>query len=371
VYTNRLRALELASGLEPTAGAIQKIAKITDADSAAWAFLQWDLRRRARAKFAEAEKMIFVKEALEQATHEAVARYHASHFPKSTLVADLTCGIGADLIALARRGATIGFDLDSERLESARFNLEALQLLAETRCEDSLQVEWNFEYAMADPARRVAGRRTLDPTQFEPNPTVLCHRMSKLKLGLIKLSPAMADSFFESLECGLEFVSFGGECREALIQVGTEAKFGRWAVHLETGSRLSTEALAPSAVNHGEYLFDCDPAAVRAHALGTLCEQYDLQPLGDSNGYLVGNQIVESSWFRGYRVLYTGKGDMKTTRRILKELDARIFEIKVRGAKVDDVKLKRDLSSEGANPVSMVIWPDGASIKHSIVQNII
>lgn len=66
-----------------------------------WAFAQDVLRDKAKERFVDVENMWFGREALEQATHPAVAAYHASKFPAGKNVVDLTCGIGADLKAIA------------------------------------------------------------------------------------------------------------------------------------------------------------------------------------------------------------------------------------------------------------------------------
>ena len=90
----------------------KQLEKRFGAEAARWASLQSDLRKKALAKFADGGQMLFDREALEQATHEAIAVYHASRFPAGEIVVDMTVGIGADLIALAARGPVIGFELD-------------------------------------------------------------------------------------------------------------------------------------------------------------------------------------------------------------------------------------------------------------------
>ena len=81
---------------------------------------QVDLRRRATAKFTHADRMFFTRIGLEQATDEWVAAYKASRFTtqragsSSTpgVFADLCCGIGGDLFALAQNATAIGIDRD-------------------------------------------------------------------------------------------------------------------------------------------------------------------------------------------------------------------------------------------------------------------
>jgi len=363
----------MSADLEPTPSAIERVGKATSPEAARWAFGQWDSRRRAKAKFSRASEMLFVREALEQATHERVAAYHASLFPEGELVVDMTVGIGADLIALAARGPALGFELDDERAEYARHNLAVYGHECEVRGQDS--VEWlpksdSVGYAFADPARRVEGRRTLQLDEFAPNPASLATLFNRLKLGVIKLTPMLSDEALRGLSTRVDFLSFGGECREALVLLGSEAEPGTFAVHLESGERLAA-GYPPLAVEEpGEYLYDADPAAVRAHGLGTLCDQYRLQPLGDSNGYLTGRTLVQSPWLRAYRVLYQGKADAKSTKRALRDLDAATPEFKQRGAGLDLIKERQAYAMAGSRAVSIAVWKNGKSLRHAILERI-
>lgn len=364
-------ALGLAEGQAATASALERVGKATSPDAARWAFAQWELRKRAKAKFARADAMLFVREALEQATHERVAAYHAFLFPTGALVADLTVGIGADLIALAARGPALGFELDPERAEYARHNLAVHGLNAEVRVSDSLRWlsgEPDVRYAFADPARRVEGRRTLRLDEFAPDPSALAEGLRRLDLGVMKLSPMLNDDTLRGLTDSLRFVSFRDECREVLAQFGSQAEQGVQSVHVESGETLDSSILPAAVETPGGFLYDADPAAIRAHALGTLCARYGLSPLGDSNGYLTGDTLAETPWLRPYRVLYHGKADAKTTKKALRDLDAATPELKQRQAGLDLIKERKQYAMEGKRPVSLAIWLVGRSARHTILE---
>lgn len=351
----RSRALELARGLDPTAGNLERVAAEVGEPEAAWAFTQWRLRQRARAKFADADRMLFEAEALEQATHQTIAAYHASRFPEGVLVADLTAGIGGDLMALARRGPAIGYDTDSERAELAAHNA-AIVRPTEVRVADALSAG-GFDYALADPARRLAGRRTLSPAEFAPDPVKLADRLRGLRLAGIKLSPLLDDAFLIGLGDELEFVSCGGECREALIWVGAEARKGRCALLAETRDRL--EASPPTRFL-GEpltWLFEADPAAIRAHALGSLERLGDLHQLGESNGYLTGDRPARSPWLKAYRVLETTVADAKIVRARLRALGSKTPDVKARAVKMDAEAFRHRLRLDGKRDLVVALYP--------------
>src|SRR5215213_29641 len=115
---------------------------------AAAAMTQAALRLRARAKFgADAERMWFTPDGLEQATRTEVARHRAARIWRwlevgdalsPGAVLDAGCGIGGDLVALARTGAVVaGVDRDPLRVAVAEANLRALQLPGAVRVADA------------------------------------------------------------------------------------------------------------------------------------------------------------------------------------------------------------------------------------------
>ncbi len=355
-------ALSLTQYLPATPKHLSRVAEKLGPELARWGFEQWDLRKRGAAKFARAGEMLFVREALEQATHERVAGYHASQFPAGELVVDATCGIGADLIALAGRGRARGYDLDSERLGCASHNLRVHGLESELVESDSLAADWGAEYAFADPARRVGGQRTFDPSHFSPDPEALAVKMRPLQRGGIKLSPLLFDGYLEALGPRLEFVEYGGECREALVWLGSGVEPGRGAVQAESGEFLPEADLHYSVEAPGEYLIEAGPSVIRAHALGN----FGLPGLGDSNGYLTGTAQT-SEWLKCYPVLWQGKFDVALLKRELKRLDASTPEIKQRGAKQDLTKLRKQWILDGSQPVAVAIWPVGKSLRAAIL----
>src|SRR5580658_9092086 len=76
------------------------------------ALAQYELRERARAKFTRAAGMFFTRAGLEQASSEPVASHRARRYDGAGRVADLCCGIGGDLVALAASHQVLAVDRD-------------------------------------------------------------------------------------------------------------------------------------------------------------------------------------------------------------------------------------------------------------------
>jgi hypothetical protein len=363
-------ALRLAEGLPATPKNILRVAMVTSPDAARWAFQQWELRRRSVAKFALGREMLFDRDGLEMATHEEVAAYHASCFPEGEAIQDLTCGIGGDLIAFARGGEAIGYDLDRARAAYSIHNLDVHGLSAEIMVSDSVS-SGGYDFAFCDPSRRGPSGRTLRIAEFAPNPEVVAGYFREAQLGGIKLSPMLADKDLERLGGRLEFVSYGGECREALIWLGSMVTTtARSAVHVESRQVLLAGSDPTVVSSPLGFLYGADPAAIRAHCLGTLCLEFALSGLGESNGYLTGDQLVGSPWLDAFEVLAWHSADVRRTQSELKRLGGGTPVIKSRGAAVDVHKLRKELRGEGEELV-VVVYPDGRSLKHVICRRLV
>ncbi|MBN8690506.1 MAG: hypothetical protein J0L72_06890 [Armatimonadetes bacterium] len=335
-------------------------------ESALWAVQQSELRKKAGAKFVHPERLLFTKEALEQATHHRVSDYHADRFPPGVRVLDMTCGIGADSMALAKHCDLVGAELDPERAFYAEFNLEAMSLNGEIRCIDSYELHPNFEFAFADPGRRQGGKRIVDPDEYLPNPSEIASRGSHLSLLGIKLSPVVPDSYLESLGGRTEFVSFGRECREACVWKSPDRDYSVSCVHIESGESLASRPITAVIDEPGEFLYDADPAAVRAHALGN----FNAAALGDSPGYLTADHSIESPWLRRYRVLWYGRFDVSDIKSTLKKLDSKTPEIKQRGTEQDLIALRKKWILKGDQECIVVLFRVQKSIRAIICREI-
>ncbi|HML24817.1 MAG TPA: methyltransferase domain-containing protein, partial [Aggregatilinea sp.] len=185
------------------------------------------LRQRAEAKFSRAAGMYFTPDALEQASGEAISRWRARRFADlgAARIADLGCGIGGDLLALAAvpGASAIGLDLDPVRLRLAAANLSAYGLsgaLVQGDLLDPLPLA-GVPAAFFDPARREAGRRIFSVRDMHPPLDVI--RAWPFEALAVKLSPGvdLGELWpYTAAGAGVEFVSMGGELKEAVLWRG-------------------------------------------------------------------------------------------------------------------------------------------------------
>ena len=164
---------ELAESTGPLHSAVARLRRTFTAAQTHLLLEQVDLRRRAAAKFTKPAQMFFTRVGLEQSTDEWTARYKAQHFlstppfsnSTAPTVADLCCGIGGDLLALAESASAIGIDLDPIPAHFAAINTAARVLQTDVTAFDFDGVDaWHI-----DPDRRATGQRTTNLDYYQPD----------------------------------------------------------------------------------------------------------------------------------------------------------------------------------------------------------
>lgn len=357
------RALLLSQGREATPAEIARVAAEVGDEAARWAFTQWTLRERARFKFAQADQMLFDREGLEMATQEPIAAFHASLFDTHWHVADLTSGLGSDLIALARRCRRVtGFERQEERAEYLRHNLAANGGQAEVINADAMEAEWPFDAVFADPARRRSGRRSLNPDDFEPNPRVILEKGAHLERVVMKLSPLLNDSNLAELGSETIFVSHRRECLEALAV--SDGEPGVRAVHIESGASVTQQPMQETLMDPLTWIHEADPAAIRADALGG----FGIPSLGTSRGWLTGPEPIASPWLRGYFLAWSGPWRAKTVQAALKDLNGKVEAVKTRGVSLNPAQVAKSLRAEGELPLILMLYAAGQKVRAALAQ---
>ena len=205
------------------------------------ALTQSSLRAEAVAKFGEfAEKMLFTRDGLQQATRLPVAARHAQRFREAGLThaADLGCGLGGDTMALASLGLNvIAVEADETTAAAATVNLmafpeaEVLHTTAEEFMDQHgpLPEGWGL---WLDPARRDAGRghtgsgsasRVWDPEAFSP-PLSFVTSLAETGIPMgVKMGPGIPHELIPQ-GCEAEWVSDGGDVVEVVLWFNSLAR---------------------------------------------------------------------------------------------------------------------------------------------------
>jgi hypothetical protein len=352
-----------------------RLRKSLSAGQAHLVLQQVELRCKAREKFSAAERMFFTPRGLEQATDESVARYKASRMPEGRL-ADLCCGIGGDLLGLARRGPVLAVDRDPVAALLAEANCRACGLAIDRSigvrplATDVLQVSLeDCAAAHLDPDRRPAGRRTTRIEAHEPNLEEIEPLLARTPGMAIKLAPATEppDAWHKRAEW--EWISRGGQCRQLVAWFGTlaEAVGARRATLLGAeGSVLRTLVGEPGVEASqcrqiGRYVYEPDAAVLAAGLDAALAAEHSLQALCAGIGYFTGDLRIENPALAAFEVEASLPFDFKRLRNLLHQRGIGRLEIKKRGVDLDPAQLRRQLSLRGSNEATLIITRHNAT----------
>lgn len=326
------------------------------------ALAQHELRRRARAKFARAERMFFTRDGLEQASAEPVARHRAARFAAAGAerMADLCCGIGGDLIALAgvARGELRAVDRDPVHLKMAAMNAAAHQVADQltTQLADVREADLRGMHGVfVDPARRAGGRR-LRTGESEP-PLDWCVGLTeRVSLIGIKAAPGL-DRTAVPTGWEVEFVADGRELKEAVLwSPPLAAGVTSRATVLPTGDQLLPEPGAEvSCQPPGEYLLDPNPAVTRAGLVEELARRLDAWKIDPRIAFLSSDRPLRSPFGRPLRVLDSGPWREKELTPRLRTHGIGALDIRRRGLAGDVQTLRRRLKSHGDRPGVLVM----------------
>lgn len=260
------------AGVESDLGLGTRLRRTYAPGLVAAAVTQNHLRGKAVPKFgADAARMYFTHDALEQSTRRTVADHRAARLAATgaATVVDLGCGIGGDLVALARAGLRVrGVELDPVRAAIATANLRALELDGEVECGDARNTAIRpDEIAFIDPARRDGRGRTFATADLQP-PWDWVRQLLEGR-AVAKLMPGLAhDAVPRGIEA--EWVSDGGNLVEACLWGAPFATATRRATVLPSGEGLVATGEPVAVADVGGYLYEPDDAVIRAGLVSEL-----------------------------------------------------------------------------------------------------
>jgi hypothetical protein len=373
---------------------------------------QLELRGKAREKFSQPERMFFSPLALEQATDQWVASYKASRFSPDQLAADLCCGIGGDLLALAQRGPVWAVDRNPIAVILSQANQKAI--LRSDAAEDSEGLISNvaergvkfdvMDVADAassmdgvaawhiDPDRRPTGKRTTKVELHDPGPAVLARLLSICPHAAIKLAPAadLIEPWWTDAE--LEWISRSRQCRQLVAWFGNLAQHpGRRRATVirpatskdenqPSGDRPTVAATligqpnleCPLAPKIGRYVLEPDAAVLAAKLEGDLAIRHNLMAMTPGVAYFTADQPVESKLLDCFEVLEVMPCRIKPLRQWLASRGIGRLEVKKRGVPLDPEEVRRELlvSNQGSEEATLLLTRIGSQIMAIVAKRV-
>ena len=312
-------------------------------------------RGKAEAKFPFAAQLYFSREALEQASAWQVATYRAGRYRPFVSVLDLGCSAGSDTLALAGVTRVMGVDRDPLRLALARANAEALSLgertgFIQADLRDPLPLGRLDNAALFfDPARRAAGRRLHSVRAYQPPLEIVNTWLANFPALGVKISPGVDLAELAPYAAEVEFISLDGELKEAALWFGPLHSAVRRATLLP-GEHTLAAAPAPALPlrQPGAYLYEPDPAVLRAGLVANLGEQIGAAQLDADIAYLTADSRVATPFARLWQVEDWFPFSLKRLRATLRQRDVGQATVKKRGSPLQPEALLRDLRLSGS-----------------------
>ena len=327
------------------------------ADLVADALAQHELRAQAHAKFGRAGQMFFTRPGLEQASSEATARYRARRYAGARQVADLCCGIGGDLIALAEHHPVLAVDIDPLHLRMAQANAGVYGVAGNVRAvrADVRDVGLSsVDAVFIDPARRSGGRR-MRAGESEPTlPWCVALAGQDGAVG-IKAAPGLPH---DEVPAGweLEFIAIRRDLKEAVAWSPAMATATRRATILPGEHTLVPAPGPPVPVRPpGEFLCDPSPAVTRAGLVEELARELGAWKIDGRIAFLSRDTPLRTPFGRGLRVIDSGPWNQKRLPAKLRELDIGVVDIRRRGLAGDVGQLLRRLKLTGSRRATVVM----------------
>jgi protein-L-isoaspartate O-methyltransferase len=324
------------------------------------------LRRRAAAKFPDAARLFFTREALEQASSAAVASHRARRFAGAGCahVLDVGCGIGADTLALARAGCAVtALERDPLRLALAQANAEAVGLdgrIAFVHADAQTEPLPAADALFCDPGRRAGGRRRFSVEQYEPPLSHVLRWRERFAPLAVKLAPGVSiDELHAAAPYELEFVSLGGELKEAVLWCGPLATAARRAtvLHAKKAATLTSDGpgVPPPLTPPDAILYEPDPAIIRAGLVAHLAGKLGAAQLDASIAYLTAPTVQATPFARAWHIIEWQPFNLKRLRARLRALEAGSVTVKKRGSPLDTDQLARQLRGRGTQKLLVVL----------------
>jgi hypothetical protein len=271
-------------------------------------------------------------------------------------VADLCCGIGGDLCALAPGRDAVAVDLDPVHPRMARENArvhgagEVGAVRADVR---DLRLPRSL-VVFVDPARRAGGRRL--PAPGSRPPLSWCLGLGDQVAGVgIKTAPGLPLGLVPP-GWEVELLADRRELKEAVLWSPALATTARRATVFPGPSTLVTRPGPPvRCAQPGTFLLDPSPAVTRAGLVEELARDLGAWKLDPRIAFLSADEPLATPFGRLLRVDASLPWNLRTLRQVLRERGVGTVEVRKRGSAVDVADLTGRLRLRGHDRAVVVL----------------
>ncbi len=277
-------------------------------------------------KHARESELSFSRDDLRWATPEIVAQYRAERL-RCKVIADLGCGIGFQTFAFASVcGKVLAVEKDGRKLENARENAKILGLsniefiegdVLDPKIVKKLK---DVEIVFCDP-ERLSGEEERKVESIMPDIPKLIEAYSKITDQIAIEFPPQIKKI--KLNAEREYLSVDGQLNRLTLYFGKLKSCERSAVLLPKGVVLrNSSAKLKETKKILDYIYEVDPAVVKAGLLGELSEESGASCFSQGKfTYFTSKKLVHGNFFKNsYKVLYVTVFSQKNIIEALKRM---------------------------------------------------
>ena len=347
---------------------------------------QVHLQIKGKLKFPRANLMKFSRDGLAQASSKYLAEYRTwkmkSKLKEINNSLDICCGIGGDTIAMALRWKVFAVDKDENVINIAKHNLKAYNL--ENNVEfiqgDVVKLVDDVEFIKKikdvdciffDPGRRSKEKRTVKIEEYQP-PLSFVEQLQEISPNIcVKISPG-ADLNRIKYDCDIEVVSYKGEVKEIMLW------FGGFKIDSNKSQILATklpekitlvkaeQKLDVKSSNLKKYLYEPDPAFIKAYLIEDLANKFKLTLINDKIAYLTGDESIDTPLLKKYLVKKVSNIEYKEINYSLSKLNIGKVDFKSRGVNIDLRNIHKKIHGNGRDK-GLVIFTKIDGKKQAII----
>jgi SAM-dependent methyltransferase len=317
-----------------------------------------EIRRKAIKKFENGGQMYFTRDGYEMATSEEIAKYRALRFNDNDIVYDLCCGIGGDLLALANHvKKVIAVDKDDINIIYAKENAKIAGLYKKIEfisgdVNDIIIPDSSCIFI--DPSRRSEKNAGRNPDKYSPPLSWVFELAKRCRKSGVKVSPAIDFSSFTDFE--IELISYHGECKEAILWCGELKKYERVATVLPFKDSISSFQLEDNSISEiKKFIYEPDPAIIRAGLVTNLAGKYYLSRIDDEIAYLTGDFMINSPVLKSYSVNEVLPWSLKHLNSFLRDNEIGKVIIKKRGFPMLPDQVEKKLKLKGNKNATIIL----------------
>lgn len=335
---------------------------------------QVTLRRLAAERYGITEPLLWTRDGLEQATRPEVAAHRAAQFVEAGArhIIDLTAGLGSDTRAMLAAGLQVtAIERDPVIARLLRANAPR----AEVVCADAMDIVDELvgglgpqDVVFVDPARRSpdAPRQASGRANPERDPERWSPRWSQvMAIPHPRIAAKAAPGFDPPAGWTAEWVSVHRtvvECFTTSWPISPGRSRATVITDTDVNTLIAGGETFEDAAPVGAWLFEPDPAVVRANAIDAL-RPHGLRRIDARGVWLTAHAPAGEAaqpFVRGFRVVAELVGTVTQQRRHLDELGIQRLTVKSRDVHIaPDVALRELRRREGDDAVLILARVNG------------